>query len=112
MTLADFEYLTINTDNQNWYRGTGCQYPLICPKGTRVKFLGVLKNFYGTWYKVEYNGKAYYIYPEYCDGNVIVKTKTESYFKADLYEYITLTFLTDRYGNQYVMNRKGEIELL
>jgi uncharacterized protein YraI len=112
MKLADFEYLTINTDNQNWYRGTGCQYPLICPKGTRVKFLGVMKNYYGEWFRVEHNGKAYYIYPEYCDGNVIVKEKIESMYRADLNEYITLTFLTDRYGKQYVMNENGEINPL
>lgn len=112
MTLSDFEYVTTNTSNQKWYMGTGCQYPLVCPKGTRVKFLGVLKNFYGTWYRVEHNGKEYYIYPGYCDGNVIIKTETKSCFRADLNDYVTITFLTDRYGKQYVMDEKGEIEML
>ena len=112
MTLADFEYLTINTDNQNWYRGTGCQYPLICPKGTRVKFLGVMNNLYGTWYKVEYNGETYYIDPEYCDGNVIIKAETKSYFSVEKMDIVSRLFLTDRYGKQYVMNENGEINPL
>lgn len=112
MTLTDFEYVTINTDNQNWYKGTGCQYPLICPKGTKVKFVGILNNYYGTWFEVYYNGKICYILPEYCDGNVIFKTKSKSMFIAPLNEYVTLTFLRDRYGKEYVMNDNGEIKEL
>lgn len=113
MKITDFEYLTTTTNNPIWYKDADCRYPLICPKGTKVKFLDVFVKFFNeTWFKVEYNGNAYYIYPGYCDGNVIIKTETKSMYRADLNEYVTLTFLTDRYGKQYMMNENGEINPL
>ena len=113
MKIADFKYLTTKTNNPIWYKDSDCQYPLICPKETKVKFVDVfVRFFYETWYKVEYNGEIYYIDPEYCDGNVIVKTKFESHFSVEKMDFISRLFLTDRYGKQYVMNENGEINPL
>ena len=113
MNLTDFRYLTTTTNNPIWYKDADCRYPLICPKGTRIKFVDVFVRFFNeTWFKVDYNGETYYIDPEYCDGNVIVKTQNKSNFNFEMCRIVTQVFLTDRYGKQYVMNESGEINPL
>ena len=74
LNIKDFQYVTTNC-NPDWHNNTGCQYPLICPKGTKVKFLRQYTNYYGTWFEVEYESKRRYIMPNLCDGNVIVDVK-------------------------------------
>ncbi len=59
-----------------WFFNTGCQYPLVCPKGTKVKFKSVLLNYYGLWFEVEYNGEICYAYPSAFEGNAIIKRQT------------------------------------
>lgn len=107
--VKDFQYVTTNC-GPNWHDNTGCQYPLVCPKGTKVKFIRQFTNCYGTWFEVEYEGKSRYIMPSLCDGNVIVGVKTVGYSPVLLdKEYIFI----DRYGKRYKqVNVYGDLEEL
>lgn len=112
LNLKDFQYLTFNA-NENWYHGTGCQYPLVCPNGTRVKFLGVYRNFYGFWYEVEYDGRTRYVMPCCMNGNVMEKKEVFCFPDPASLTIRKVCILTDRNGKKYkLLNEKGELELL
>lgn len=114
MIINDFKTLTVNTDNRTWFYNTGCQYPLVCPKGTQVEFIKKVVNYYGIWYEVRYQNEIRYISPHLVDGNVI--ENIESYYSFDV---ATLTrkkwyILIDRYGTRYIVQNSidGEMEKL
>lgn len=112
LNLKDFEYVVINTDDEHWFDNTGCQYPLVCPKGTRVRFIEAFWNYYGFWFEVEYKGKRKYILPCLCDGNVMIECEVRTWFDTPSCSFKKITFLTDRYGKKYILHEKGELELL
>lgn len=112
LTIKDFQYLTMNTDNTEWFYNTGCQYPLVCPKGSKVKFKSLLKNDTGTWFEVEYKGEIRYILPCYMDGNVMIDKEIAGGYFPPLGDTVIFTRYTDRYGNKYLLKDKGELELL
>lgn len=110
MNLEDFKTLTVYAP-ENWFHNTGCQYPLVCPPGTEVEFKEVVKNYFGTWYRVKYKDETYYIAPEYCQGNVIVKIWHKDIFIAEANRNIRIYFCEDRYGKEYKVNSEtGELE--
>ena len=111
MNLKDFQYLTVYCD-EHWFHGTGCQYPLVCPKGTKVKFIRQMTNLYGKWFEVEYEGEKRYIMPSLCEGNVMVKVERYVWFDPPSCSYKEIYFYYDRYGKKYkLLNEKGELEL-
>jgi len=111
--LEDFKYVTIETENERWFYNTGCQYPLICPKGTKVKFVQVFSNYYGTWFEVEYNGQIKYILPCLCDGNVMIKHEERKWLDIPSLKVKEIHIFTDRFGKKYkLLNEKGDLELL
>ena len=112
----NFKYLTVLVDGCGWSHNTGCQYPLNCPKGTVVEFVSVLHNYYGTWYRVNYNGECCYILPEYTEGNVIVTTESYGHYDVVSCTEIITVVHTDRYGKRYILkyriNDDGKKELI
>lgn len=113
LNLKDFEYVTFNSDNDRWFYNTGCQYPLVCPKGTKVKFIGVLINFYGYWFEVEYEGRHCYVLPSLVDGNIMVKHELKHDYWSTSSTSSWFYVYTDRYGNEYrKLNDEGDLELL
>lgn len=103
--------LTMLTDNQNWFYNTGCQYPLVCPKGTKVKFLRVLINYYGIWFEVAYEGKIKYVMPSLVEGNVIVKKEYLSYTNPVTLKISKGVILTDRKGNEWFAGENTQWEM-
>ena len=114
LKLKDFKYLTINTEcDIYWSNNTGCQYPLICPKGTKVEFVSQFTNYYGTWFEVKYEDEIRYVLPNLCNGNVIVKAKKIVLMDSESLAIKETYILTDRYGKRYrLLNEKGDLELL
>lgn len=111
LNLKDFEWLTFNSDNDRWFYNTGCQYPLVCPKGTKVKFIGVYVNFYGYWFEVEYEGRHYYVWPSLVDGNVLVKRELKHDYWSAPSSSNWFYVYTDRFGKQYkLLNDEGDLE--
>lgn len=114
--LKDFKYLTINfygVDYRTWFNNTGCQYPLIVPDGTKVEFVSVLHNYYGTWYEVKHDNKIKYISPCYCEGNIMVKMEEIKSFNVSSLTNKIIYVYTDRCGKKYkLLNGKGDLELV
>lgn len=116
MKYEDFsKELTVNADldyndpeRGYWFYNTGCQYPLVCPKGTKVKFKCVYLNYYGLWFEVEYNGRTYYAYPSAFEGNVIIKTQTIIYRNIAYLSAEKAYRLFDNHGNEWLYNPKEE----
>ena len=96
--------LTVNRDlDHHWFDNTGCQYPLVCPKGTKVKFKSILHNYYGIWMEVEYEGRLHYGFLKDFDGNVILKHMPYDYFDPAMCQYRRMHRIVDREGNMYMV---------
>ena len=68
MTYDELHTSTVVEDlNIGWSYDVRCYYPLICPKGTKVKFRSVVHNYYGTWAEVEYEGEVKYCFLSHLD---------------------------------------------
>lgn len=98
--IADLDYK--NPEYGYWFYNTGCQYPLVCPKGTKVKFKSVYLNYYGLWFEVEYNGEICYAYPSAFEGNVIIKKQTIIYRNIATLQDKKVHRLFDNNGNEWV----------
>jgi len=114
MKLNEFnDTLVVNRElDHYWFHNTGCQYPLVCPKGTKVKFKSILRNYVGTWFEVEYEGKIYYGFPKDFDGNVLVDKKVYSYFDAPRCRLVHKVYYTDRNNQKYILTENCELEAI
>ena len=76
-SYEDLETSTITQElDRNWFNNTGCQYPLICPKGTQVKFRSIMSNYYGNWAEVECNGRVRYCFKCHLDRYIEKRKRT------------------------------------
>jgi len=103
MTLEEFQTVTVISDlTHDWFHNTGCQYPLVCPKGTKVKSLGVYRNYVGTWAEVEYQGSIRYCFLSHLDKYVAEK-KEISYFDAPSCRNVNIIIYKMNTGEEYTL---------
>jgi len=95
-----FTSTVIRELDHHWFDNTGCQYPLVCPKGTKVKFLSILRNYVGTWAEVEYQGEIKYCFLSHLDKYVAEK-KEITYFDAPRCKLVYITDYKMSNGERY-----------
>ena len=101
MNKEDIFISTVTSElDHQWFYNTGCQYPLICPKGTKVKFLGILRNYVGTWAEVEYQGNIRYCFLSHLDKYIADK-KESTYFDAPRCKFIHTIIYEMSNGERY-----------